>query len=110
MVKKLSLKEQRALLKSLPSHRMAAVKKHCQSCQMKGQGIGSILKSIGKFLGPIVKELGPTVLKELVIPFIKTKIGGGGIHLPGGSLRLAGQRGHKGKGKKAYKMPKEYYM
>ena len=107
MVKKLSLKEQRALLKSLPSHRMAAVKKHCQSCQMKGQGIGSILKSIGKFLGPIVKELGPTVLKELVVPFIKTKIGGGGIHLPGGSLRLSGQRG---KGKKAYKMPKEYYM
>lgn len=71
MIKKLSLPQQRALVKALPPHRISAVKKHCQSCQMKGQGIMSILKSIGSVLGPIVKEVGPTVLKELVVPFIK---------------------------------------
>lgn len=110
MPTRLTLKQQRALVKALPAHRIAAVKKHCRSCSMKGQGVASILKSIGKFLGPIVSKLGPTVLKQLVLPFIKTKISGGGVHLPGGGLRLSGQRGPRGKGKKTYKMPKEYYM
>lgn len=98
---KLTVPEQRALMRALPSHRMAAVKTHCNSCQMKGQGIMDILKSIGSVLGPIVKEIGPTVLKELIIPFIKKKMAGGGLTLPGSGLtlpgsglRLAGQRGN----------------
>ena len=65
-----------------------------------------ILKSIGSVLGPLVKEVGPTVLKELIVPFIKGKMGkgltlpGAGLSLPGGALRLAGQRGHGKKKKK----------
>ena len=116
MPTRLTLSQQRALVKALPHHRISAVKKHCQACQMKGQGIMSILKSIGSVLGPIVKEVGPTVLKELVVPFIKKKMNGKGLTLPGGGLKLAGQRGlgiRKGtkKSKRVpYKMPKEYYM
>jgi hypothetical protein len=59
---------------------------------MKGQGFMSILKSIGKVLGPIAKEIGPTVLKEFVLPMVKKKAGLG-LTPPGGALRLAGQRG-----------------
>lgn len=121
---KLNLKQQRALIKALPAHRINDVKKHCKSCQMRGQGIGAILKSIGSVLGPIAKEVGPTVLKELVLPFVKYKLTGSGTHLAGkgtklaggsmpiagrgtklagGGLRLAGQRGPRGKGKKSMK-------
>ena len=105
MPTRLTLPQQRALVRALPVHRMMAVRKHCSNCEMKGQGIMDILKSIGSVLGPLVKEVGPTVLKELIVPFIKGKMGkglhnaGSGLSLPGGALRLAGQRGH-GKRKK----------
>jgi hypothetical protein len=64
---------------------------------MRGEGLKSILKSIGKVLGPIAKEIGPTVLKEFLVPLtskmLKKKLG-----LEGGALRLAGQRGNGTKG------------
>ena len=98
------------MLRALPLHRKTAVKKHCQSCQMRGEGIADILKSVGGVLGPIIKEVGPTILKEFVAPFImnkiKQKIGeskkGDGLKIPGSGLRLAGQRG-KGKKKRGKK-------
>jgi hypothetical protein len=96
MMKKLSPSQQMKMLKALPAHRKSAVKSHCQACQMQGQGIGDILKSIGSVLGPIVKEVGPTVLKQFILPFIKKKLAGksgNGIRLSGAGLRLAGQRG-----------------
>ena len=99
MPTKLTIAQQKKLLSALPAHRKAAVKAHCTSCQMKGQGFMDILKSVGSVLGPIAKEVGPTVLKEFVLPFVKKKIEGGGLSLPGGALRLAGQRG-RGKKKK----------
>jgi hypothetical protein len=65
---------------------------------MRGEGITEILKSIGDVLGPIAKELGPTVMKEFIIPFIKKKIEGKGLNPAGmglspagGALKLAGQ-------------------
>jgi hypothetical protein len=109
MPTKLSLSQQRALLKALPQHRKMAVKKHCQSCQMRGDGIIDILKSVKSALGPIISEVGPTVLKEFVAPYIMKKIEqvskkgnkGDGLKIPGSGLRLAGQRGKgKKKGKK----------
>ena len=109
MPTRLSLPQQRAMIKALPAHRIMAVKNHCQSCDMKGQGIKDILKTISGVLGPIIKEVGPTVLRELIIPFIKKKIqpsgkgihiAGSGLSLPGMGLRLAGQRGHGKKPKK----------
>lgn len=82
-MKRLSVREQRKLIKALPSHRRTAVKKHCQLCQQRGEGLGDILKSIGRVLGPISKEVGPTVLKELIVPLIKKKISGGALKLAG---------------------------
>lgn len=104
MPTKLTLAQQRALLRALPASRKNAVRNHCASCQMKGQGFMDILKSVGKALGPIAKEIGPTVLKEFVLPMVKKKMGMG-LSPPGGALRLAGQRG-RGKKKKAPKKKK----
>ena len=99
MPTRLKLSEQRRLYDALPQCRKTALRKHCQSCQMRGDGIKDIFKSIGKVLGPIAKEIGPTVLKEIVIPLLKKKIDGKGISLPGGTLRLAGQGRKKRKTK-----------
>lgn len=110
MVQKLNLRQQRALVKLIPAGRMRAARTHCRSCSQKGTGIMSILKSVVKFLGPIGKDLGKTVLKEIVLPFVVKKVkskAGLGLSVAGGrrktvntcsrykggALRLAGQ-GH----------------
>lgn len=99
----LSMGQQRALLRALPPTRRMVIKKHCVSCQMKGEGVKSIVDSVKKLLSSLNVKFGNTVLKEFILPFIKSKIAGKGLHisgsgltLSGGSLRLAGQRG-KGK-------------
>ena len=103
MPKRLTLAEQRALIKALPKTRMDALKDHCRSCEMRGEGIKDIMKSAGSALGSIAKEIGPTILKEIIVPLLKKKAGlgislpGAGISLPGAGLKLAGQ----GKKKKA---------
>ena len=102
MLKKLSLPEQRLLLKSLPAHRHSVIEKECRACSQKGEGVKKIMKKIGDFLGPIAKEVGPVVLRELVLPFllIKSKQSIGlPVAIPGtvatvkkgGALKLAGQ-------------------
>jgi hypothetical protein len=110
MLTRLTTSQQKALLNALPAHRKNAVKSHCQSCQMRGEGFMDILKSIGGVLGPIAKEIGPTVLKEFILPFIKKKMAGNGccegrglnpaggmyqsgmgLNPAGGTLKLAGQ-------------------
>ena len=83
--------QQKAILKALPATHKKAVKQHAKQLQMQGHGFMDIIKSIGSFLGPIVKEVGPTVLKEFVLPFLKTKMSGNGLSLAGGGLKLAGQ-------------------
>jgi len=84
----------------IPEQRKIAAAKHCVRAQMSGGSLKSILKTVGKVLGPLAKELGPTVLKEFVIPILKQQIGLG-LALPGGgALRLAGQRRSRGGAKK----------
>jgi hypothetical protein len=89
-MKRLNLTEQRTLMRAIPASRRGLIRQHCCNEQMKGKGVKSILKSVVKVLGPVAKELGPTVLKQLVLPMIKKKMGMG-INVAGGSLRLAGQ-------------------
>ena len=73
----------------------------CVKCQlMKGSGMTDILKSVIKVLGPVAKEVGPTILKEIVIPFAINKIKEKFEGPKGDGLRLAGQRGPTGKGLK----------
>ena len=100
MPTRLTTPQQRALLRALPPHRKAAAKSHCQKCQMQGEGIMSILKSIGKVLGPVAKEIGPVVLKEFIVPFIKKKIAGKGLSPAGSGLKLAGQGKKRKTGKR----------
>lgn len=95
MVKRLNLSEQRKLYGALPASRKNMVKKHCRACAMRGEGLGKILKSTGKVLGPVAKEIGPTVMKEIVVPLLREKMKsqkGKGLTLPGGGLKLAGQK------------------
>lgn len=91
MPKRLSLPEQRRLYQALPQSRRTAVRRHCLQCSMRGDGLGSIFKSVGKVMGPIAKEIGPTVMKEIVLPILQKKIEGNGLTPAGGALRLAGQ-------------------
>jgi len=91
MPTRLKLAEQRRLYEALPQARKTALRKHCQSCQMRGDGLKDIFKSVGKVLGPIAKEIGPTVMKEIVLPMLKKKIEGKGLNPAGGTLKLAGQ-------------------
>ena len=82
-MKRLTLAEKRALGQALPQSTKLAMRKYCRECQMKGEGISDILKKIGNFFGPIVKAVGPTILKEILVPLTKKQLGLG--------LKLAGQ-------------------
>ena len=86
MPQRLKLSEQRTLLKAIPLTLKKRLKKHCNDCEMKGKGLKDILKSAREKLGYLAKELGPTVFKEFIIPFLKEK------YMSGTGLRLAGQR------------------
>ena len=94
MPKRLTQTQQRTLLSSItPSHKRA-VKKYCRCCQQSGDGLAEILKKVGKFLGPIAKDIGPKMLKEFIIPLLLKKANekyGEGLSPAGGALRLAGQ-------------------
>ena len=53
---------------------------------MAGTGIIDGLKGLGKGLLEILKVVGPTLAKEVLLPIIKAKLAGSG-------LKLAGQKG-----------------
>lgn len=57
---------------------------------LKGAGFWS---SLGKGLKEIVIALGPTLIKEVLVPIVKKKVLGEGATLAGGSPNLAGKRG-----------------
>ena len=102
----LTKKEQKAILKGIPAAQKKAVREHVRNLHQSGSGVMDILKSVSNFLGPIISQVGPTVLKEFIIPFIK-KMSGNGVELPGSSgqgicdsscgsgLKLAGQGDEK---------------
>ena len=79
------------------------MRKECRRCQMRGDGLTDILKSAGRVLGNVGKEIGPVVLKELIIPMLKKKYLGSGLSPAGGTLKLAGQGTRKRKKRKAAK-------
>ena len=103
----LTKKEQKAILKSIPAAQKKAVREHVRNLHQSGSGVMDILKSVSNFLGPIISQVGPTVLKEFIIPFIKKQMSGNGVELPGSSgqgicdsscgsgLKLAGQGDEK---------------
>lgn len=56
---------------------------------MSGSGFWS---SLGQGLKDIVIALGPTLIKEVLVPVVKKKVGFG-VSLAGGGPNLAGKRG-----------------
>lgn len=99
---KLSPAQQRAVLRALPPGKKAECAKVCAMCHMRGEGIKDILKKVASVIGPVAKQVGPTVLKEFILPMLKKKYGiaasgsgrrpaGNGLQVPGGALKLAGE-------------------
>ena len=67
-----------------------AINKAEQSGQgLSGEGFWS---SLGQGLKDIVIALGPTLIKEVLVPIVKKKVGFG-VSLAGGGPTLAGKRG-----------------
>ena len=87
-------------MKKLSKTEHDRIKKICDECCMKGDGIGDILKKVKNYLVSAGKVVGPALLKEVVVPLIvkyaKQKAG------IGNGLKLAGQ----GKGTKPPHMVK----
>lgn len=71
---KLTVSQQRKLIRALPVHRRMTVQRQCRACQMQGQGIKEIMSKARSALGPIAKEIGPKVMKELIIPLLLKKL------------------------------------
>jgi hypothetical protein len=82
---KLTITQQKALLKTLPQSKKNAIRRHCQSCSMRGEGLMDILKSAKKHLGPLSSVIGPFSWKHYIRPWIKKKTG------MGRGLKLVGQ-------------------
>ena len=104
MALRLNKKQKMALLDNLSVAKLRSVKKCCGECAMKGDGIGDILKSVMKVLGPVSRTVGPLVLKKWLIPFLEKQAKGSGLALSGGSkcggaLKLSGQGGKRKKKK-----------
>lgn len=84
------------LVKSLSSSHKDELRKAVMMGQ-GGGGIKSVLHNIADTLKPIVKVVGMTVLKEVLIPAVKAKVMGEGKKrkvkkkVAGGALRLAGK-------------------
>jgi len=116
MSKKLTKAQQLALLQSLTPAQRKLVKAHFYKNAQAGMGIvdsiAGFASKAAPILGPIASVVGPMVLKEFILPFLKKKFGGSGYYnakkgavmkpmgnglgLAGKGLKLAG--GKKGKG------------
>jgi len=109
----LSKTEKVNLVKSLSPSQKDEIKKALTN--MGGNGIKDVLMNVADTLKPIVKTVGITILKEVLVPALKQKLMGdgkkksgrkktvgGGLKIPGGALRLAGQRGKRGSGRPMY--------
>jgi hypothetical protein len=75
------------MMKKLTKTEHDRIKKICDECCMKGDGIGDILKKVKSYLVSAGKVVGPALLKEVVVPLIvKYAKGKAGL-----GLKLAGQ-------------------
>lgn len=83
-----SLTQQRAVILALPSHHKMQVRKICND--MKGEGVKEVIKKVQNYLTPVVKEISPIIVRELIIPYM-IKEGKSYLGLDGKGLSLAGQ-------------------
>ena len=106
---KLSLSDQRELVKTIEAQRKNEIKKFVRERQMAGEGVKEIATKVRNFLTPIAREVSPIILRELIIPYLikegKQYLGLSETTKYGGALKLAGQgkkikSGGQGKKKK----------
>ena len=77
---KLTLPQQRAILRELPNCKKLACRRICRN-EMAGKGLRDkinlkgIFAKVRKALGPVAKVIGPVVLKEFLLPYLKKKAG-----------------------------------
>ena len=95
---KLTKADKVAMIRGLPASHKAILRKHMMgNGAMSGAGFLDFLKKIPSGLASVVKAVGPTLVKEILVPLAKSKMGlgmkkGKGLKPSGGGLRLAGQR------------------
>lgn len=95
---KLTKADKVAMVRGLPASHKAILRKHMMgNGAMSGAGFMDFLKKIPSGLASVVKAVGPTLVKEILVPLAKSKMGlgmkkGKGLKPSGGGLRLAGQR------------------
>lgn len=74
-VKSLSREDKIKLFNSLPDDKKALCKAICDDECSKGSTISQTAKKIATGLGSLGKAIGPTVLKELIIPYFRSRAG-----------------------------------
>jgi len=93
---KLTKADKVRMVKNLSPSQKATLRRHMGNGSMSGAGFLDFLKKIPSGLASVVKAVGPTILKEVLVPLAKSKMGlgmkGKGLKPSGGGLRLAGQR------------------
>lgn len=99
--KKLTMAQQRALLHAMTQAEKdhlvrSLIAHHSQTGGAFWDSVKAFFKKAGTTLAPILKEIGPTVLKEIVVPLVKSKMGSG-MSLAGSGLKLAGQGKPRGR-------------
>lgn len=102
MSKKLTLVDRRKLFNALPASKRDAIKKFAIQQYQAGSGFTDVMKKIGSAFSEIAKIVGPSILKEVVLPAIKSQLGFG-LKTPGSGLKLAGVRGRGKKTKRKNK-------
>lgn len=73
--------------KGIKKCHMMKINKCINNEVMKGKGIKDVVKGVVQKLAPIVKEHGPTIAKEVIIPLVKKKL----EQKKGNGLSLAGK-------------------
>jgi hypothetical protein len=101
----LSVNQKKLLLHGLSHAKKMACKEICRRCTQNGEGLGMITRRLKRVLGPLIRTVGPKVLKAFLIQqgYISASgsgrcckgkgigpIRGGTLKLPGtGSKRLS---------------------
>ena len=72
--KRPTLSESKLMLMGVPKSKLKDIKVLTLNGIQQGQGIGSIVSGAMKLLGPLAKQYGPMVIKNIIIPLISSGI------------------------------------
>jgi hypothetical protein len=96
---KLSVAQQRQLMKRISANQLNQMKKHCLQCKMGGSGVGDMWRSVKnafKSAIPFIGDIGGKVLKDVLLPKLTQKV----LPMAGNILSKVLGNGYAGKGLK----------